>query len=103
MAEEHLGGSSAVVDWSRSRISNGESRVRLTRTELRLLAALVDQEGGPVSRSELAARLWPGASAIDEKETGLPVYICSLRKRLAGIGLKSALQTVRGVGYRLAV
>jgi len=29
--------------------------------------------------------------------------VCGLRKRLAAIGLASALQTVRGTGYRLVI
>jgi DNA-binding response OmpR family regulator len=101
-SEEHLGESGAVADWSRGRISKGENRVRLSRTELRLFAALVDRNGATATRSELAEELWPNRADRREKEHGLPVYICALRKRLARVGLGSALQTVRGAGYRLA-
>lgn len=103
VAEERLGDSAVVVDWSRGTIANGESRVRLTRMELRLLAALVERNGKSISRAQLAARLWPSASGTLEKENGLAVYVCGLRKRLSAIGLGSALQTVRGVGYKFSI
>ena len=103
VAEERLGDSGVVVDWSRGTIANGESRVRLARMELRLLAALVERKGKSISRTQLAARLWPTATGAPEKENGLAVYVCGLRKRLAAIGLASALQTVRRVGYRLDI
>lgn len=102
VAEERLG-SGVVVDWSRGTIAYGESRVRLTRMELRLLAALVERNGKPISRAQLAARLWPSANGTPEKDNGLAVYVCGLRKRLSAIGLGSALQTVRGVGYQLDI
>ena len=102
VSEEALGNSGAVVDWPRGRISNGESRVQLSRTELRLLAALVDRAGAPTTRAELVKQLWP-RSEDSEKAGGLPVYVCGLRKRLAVVGLGSALQTLRGVGYRLVL
>lgn len=103
VAEECLGASEVVVDWSRGTVANGESRVRLARMELRLLAALVERNGKPISKTQLAARLWPTAGGAVDKENGLAVYVCGLRKRLAAIGLASALQTVRGIGYRLLV
>lgn len=103
VAEERLGDTDTVVDWSRGTISNGASRVHLARMELRLLAALVERDGKPISRAQLAARLWPTANGVSEKENGLAVYVCGLRKRLAAIGLASALQTVRGTGYRLVI
>lgn len=103
VAEERLGDSQIVVDWSRGTVANGDGRVRLARMELRLLAALVERNGRPISRGQLASRLWPNANGAAEKENGLAVYVCGLRKRLSAIGLASALQTVRGVGYRLDV
>jgi DNA-binding winged helix-turn-helix (wHTH) protein len=71
---------------------------------LRLLAALFDGAGKPVSRKELIARVWPSDDMpATERENALAVYVCSLRKRLAAIGAASALVTVRGHGYRLTV
>jgi DNA-binding response OmpR family regulator len=100
-SEELSGGSGVTIDWRRGTISKGESRVRLAPSELRLLAALVEVPRRVVTRSQLAARLWPAGELERAKEDGLPVYICMLRRRLSAISLGDALQTVRGRGYRL--
>jgi len=55
-----------------------------------------------VPRATLISRAWPKRKPVAaERENALGVYIHSLRKRLAAIGLANALQTVRTVGYRL--
>jgi DNA-binding response OmpR family regulator len=102
--ECRLGAASATIDWSRSTVANGSHRVALSRTELRLLAALLEGDGQPVPRSTLIGRVWPSDDRTDvDRENTLGVYIWSLRKRLASIGAGNALQTVRGVGYRVAL
>ena len=103
-SEQCLPGSNVVVDWSRATIANDGNCVRLSRTELRLLSALLENNGQPVRRATLIERGWPRREVgSSESENVLAVYICALRKRLAAIGLPSALQTVRGIGYRIAL
>lgn len=100
-SEEHVSGD-VFVDWSRSTVCKGPNRVRLSRTELRLLEALLRANGATVPRLQLIERVWAGSALRrSERENALTVYICTLRKRLCGIGLTSALQTVRRTGYRL--
>jgi DNA-binding response OmpR family regulator len=102
-AEEHIKGS-LFIDWSRSTVSNETNRVRLSRTELRLLEALLRAGGATVTRSQLIERVWAGSALRkSERENALTVYICTLRKRLSGIGLSGTLHTVRRMGYRLAL
>jgi DNA-binding response OmpR family regulator len=102
--EQHVGASNVSVDWSRSTVTSGRSTITLSNTELRLLAALLEGNDAPVARLALISRIWPADSLpIHDRENALAVYVCSLRKRLTGIGLGSALQTVRGVGYRLSL
>ena len=102
-AEEHIKGS-LFVDWSRSTVSKDSNRVRLSRTELRLLEALLRAEGATVTRLELIERVWSGSRLRrSERENALSVYICMLRKRLGVVGLSGALHTVRRIGYRLVV
>jgi DNA-binding response OmpR family regulator len=103
-SEYKLGSARVTVDWSRSTVANGARRVSLSRTELRLLAALLGGEGEPMPRAALISRVWPEDELPDgDRENALAVYICSLRKRLTSIGAGNALQTVRGIGYRAAV
>ncbi len=102
-AEEHIKGT-LFIDWSSSTVSNETNRVRLSRTELRLLEALLRAAGSTVTRSQLIERVWAGTSLRkSERENALTVYICTLRKRLRGIGLGGVLHTVRRMGYRLAI
>lgn len=92
------------IDWARATVSNGRSCTTLSRTELRLLGGLLDGNGAPVSRADLIARAWPrDRMPVAERNNALAVYVCTLRKRLKGIGVTNALETVRGVGYRLAI
>lgn len=97
-----VGTGKVVVDWSRGTVTNVGSRVTLSRTELRLLSGLLEGHGTTVPRATLISRAWPKRKLpAAECENALGVYIHSLRKRLAAIGLRNALQTVRRVGYRL--
>jgi DNA-binding response OmpR family regulator len=96
-----VGSARVTVDWSRSTVANGARRVSLSRTELRLLSALLAGEGRPIARVSLISQVWPEDALPDaDRENALAVYMCSLRKRLTSIGAGDALQTVRGVGYR---
>ena len=55
-AEEHIK-DRLFVDWSRSTVSNESNRVRLSRTELRLLEALLRANGATVTRLQLIERV----------------------------------------------
>jgi DNA-binding response OmpR family regulator len=102
-AEEHIKGN-LFIDWSRSTVSNQSNRVRLSRTELRLLEALLRADGAAVKRLDLIERVWAGSKLRrSERENALSVYICTLRKRLGVVGLGGALHTVRRMGYRLVL
>lgn len=99
-----LGNGGIVLDWSRSTITRGAQRVSLTRMELRLLCALMEYAPGAASREQLASRLWPSHSDPAHKpDMALPVWICGLRRRLASLGLRDAIETVRHTGYRLSL
>lgn len=91
-----------TIDWVKSSISSGGNEVQLSRTELRLMEALVAAEGRFVTRDELIAHAWPNdGHSPGCRENALTVYVCGLRKRLAAIGLANVLETVRRAGYRL--
>jgi DNA-binding response OmpR family regulator len=70
--------------------------VRLTLTEFRLLASLVNAHGRILSRPQLMERaIGPGVMVT---ERTIDVHITALRKKLGSAG--SMIRTVRGVGYR---
>lgn len=71
--------------------------VKLTLTEFRLLAALLQASGKVLSRSTLMSRaMGPGVTVTDRT---IDVHMTSIRKRLGKH--QSLIRTVRGVGYRL--
>lgn len=75
----------------------GERTVELTRAEFELLATLARRPGAAVTRAALVD------AAIDADRDGaertLDVHVSRLRKKLGDAGM---IQTVWGVGYRLA-
>ena len=92
--------SGVKINWATGTVSRGRNRVGLSRTELKLLSALVGAEGQAVSRRALVSAAWPRDS-LSQRDSHLTVYMCLLRKRLATIGLGDAVRTERGVGYTL--
>ncbi|MYU24691.1 response regulator transcription factor [Streptomyces sp. SID8352] len=74
------------------------AEIRVTRKEFDLLAMLIEEPGTVVERGQIMSRVW------DENWYGstrtLDVHVGSLRSKL---GDARWIETVRGVGYRLAV
>lgn len=73
----------------------------LTHAEASLLDALVVANGRPVSRQDLYFQAF--GRSYREGEKVLETYISRLRRKLDGLeaGSGNALQTARGIGYRL--
>ena len=71
----------------------------LTPTEFRLLAALAAQPGAAVRRTALVAAGWPAGALVHDNT--LDAFIAKLRRKLRDIHATEAIETVRGVGYRL--
>ncbi len=85
------------IDRARREVFVGDERVELTRVEFNFLAALAERPGEAVTRRWLAER------ALDPERDGsertLDVHVSRLRRKLGG----SFIETVWGIGYRLAV
>lgn len=87
-----------VVDRTQHRVTVDGQPVELTAKEFDLLAVLAEEPGRAVPRQELFARVWDPVWIGTGKT--LDVHVASLRKKLGDAEL---IETVRGVGYRLAV
>ena len=70
--------------------------VALTSLEYRLLAYLMHRPGHVVSRTELTEHLY--AQDFDRDSNTIEVFIARLRRKLP----PDTIETVRGLGYRLA-
>lgn len=75
------------------------SSVELTPKEAALLEALMRANGRVLAKGDLAARVWgPYATGAGNR---LEVLVHALRDKIALTGAAAAIETVRGVGYRL--
>lgn len=74
--------------------------VELTRTEFDLLAALAEVPGRVLTRRQLSDTVWGDGWAADDHL--VDVHIAHLRRKLGDDVATGRVQTVRGVGYRLA-
>jgi DNA-binding response OmpR family regulator len=86
-----------VVDRDRREVTIDGTLVDLTAKEFDLLAVLAEEPGRVVPRQELYARVWDPVWVGTGKT--LDVHVASLRRKVGDPGL---VETVRGVGYRLA-
>lgn len=75
--------------------------LELTRVEFDLLAALASCQGQVYTRAELIDRVWGEGFRITDRT--IDSHIKSLRRKVAEAGGDAGwIETVRGVGYRLA-
>ena len=73
----------------------------LSRRECRLLCALLRHPRQTLGRSQLLLSVWGPDTEVEDGN--LDNYIFFLRKRLKSLNSRAAIQTVRGVGYRLTM
>jgi len=94
-----LSSGSLTVDVMARRAWCAEQELALRPKELDLLALLVAEAGNAVTRERIMSEVW------DENWFGstktLDQHVLWLRQKLAATGLRNAITTLRGVGYRL--
>lgn len=95
-----------VIDYGPLRLDPGAHQVfckgaplELGATEFKLLHYLLSQPGRVFSRQQLLDGVWGGHRFIEERT--VDVYVRRLRACL-GADAEDLVETVRGVGYRLA-
>jgi two-component system phosphate regulon response regulator PhoB len=87
------------IDQERHQVEVDGRTVTLTPTEFRLLVAIVAARGRVLSRDQLINQVL-GMDAVVTDRT-IDVHLAGLRKKLGDA--KRLIETVRGVGYRLAI
>jgi len=89
-----------TVDLKSHRLMFGETPIHLGPTEFRLLTFLMQHPDRAFDRAQLLDRVW-GRSVYVEERT-VDVHVLRLRRALKPFRLDTLVETVRGVGYRLA-
>jgi two-component system phosphate regulon response regulator PhoB len=87
-----------VLDHTRHEVLVKTEPVELTATEFRLLALLMERRGRVQGRDRLLNDVWGYESIIDTRT--VDTHVRRLREKLGP--LASYIETVRGVGYRIA-
>ncbi len=96
LASSVLSCGALALDTRSSRVTLDGQAVTLTSHEYKLLAYLMHRPGAVVSRTELTEHLY--TQDFERDSNTIEVFVARLRKKLPGV----SLETVRGLGYRLA-
>lgn len=87
-----------IVDLTAHKVLRNGAEVPLTLTEFKILVELLRQSGQVLTRDRLREKALGNLNVTDRT---IDVHMASLRKKLDTMG--DQIETVRGVGYRLAV
>ena len=83
------------LDPATREVRRGDARVALSPKEYALLETLMRRPGQALSRLQLLEHAWD--DSYENRSNVIDVYIGYLRQKIGG----DAIETVRGVGYRL--
>ncbi|MHB9860552.1 response regulator transcription factor [Streptomyces sp. YIM S03343] len=89
-----------VIDPARHTCVRGSTDVRLTAREFAILEYLARHAGEVVSKREILEHVWD--SAFEADLNLVEVHVSAVRRKIDTSFGRSALETVRGAGYRLA-
>lgn len=89
-----------TLDPAALRAEGPGGEIRLTRKELGLLELLMRHPGQVLSREQIVRKLW--GMDTDPESNAVDVHVKNLRRKLIEAGCDNAIETVRGLGYRLA-
>lgn len=89
------------LDPARRRVERAGAEIKLTPREFGLLEYLMHHRGDVVTKAEILDSVWD--SAFDGDDNVVEVYVRYLRLKIDVPFDRQSIQTVRGMGYRLAV
>jgi two-component system OmpR family response regulator len=98
-APSSVGSTGLVLDPTSHSVRFGAADVLLTPTEFRMLAAITSRPGEVVRRRSVVAAAWPDGALVSENT--VDSFVRRLRTKLESIDSPVAIETVRGVGFRL--
>lgn len=89
------------LDLNNHDLACGEKSVHLSGKEFEVMSILMGSNSRVVSKQDLLTRVW-GVDG-EASENSVEAYVSFLRKKLAHIGSKVQITTLRMLGYRLEV
>lgn len=88
-----------TLDLERAELRYGEKAVHLGYKEFAIMQRFMQHPQISISKEELIVSVW--GSDSDAGENNVEVYISFLRKKLAFLGSRVQIYTLRRIGYRL--
>lgn len=88
-----------VLDTTTYEVRRGQHLLGLTRSEFRLLEALMANPRRVLTKEVLLDRMWGTTTGI--APSTLPMLLSSLRRKIEDVDERRLIHTVRGVGYVL--
>jgi DNA-binding response OmpR family regulator len=89
-----------TVDPAARRCSRGDADIHLTSKEFAVLEYLARRAGEVVAKTEIVGHVWD--FAYDGDPNIVEVYVSALRRKIDAPFGRTAIETIRGAGYRLA-
>lgn len=96
---QKISANSLTVDLGSREVRISGKKVDLPNKEFQLLRILLEHRGGVAARSDLNEKIW-GINGR-QPSNNIDVHVRRLRQKLTGFGKN--IETVRGIGYRIAV
>ena len=88
-----------VLDPARRRVFRGDTEIDLSAREFDILALLLTRAGQCLTRYQILDEVWDGETDI--RSNVIDVYVANLRAKVDRPFGRHAIETLRGVGYRL--
>lgn len=88
------------VDPAAHACRRGDCNITLTAREFSILEFLIRRVGEVVTKSEILANVWD--FAYEGEPSVIEVHVSAIRKKIDAPFGRHAIETIRGVGYRLA-
>jgi DNA-binding response OmpR family regulator len=89
-----------ILDPAQRRVARGGTPIAVTPREFAMLEFLMRNQGMAMTKTAIIENVWDAHFAGDPNI--VEVYIGYLRKKIDHRFGRSAIETVRGAGYRLA-
>jgi len=89
-----------VIDGGRRTVARAGVAIELTAREFDLLVALAERAGRVVTRTSILDAVWDGED--DLRSNAIDVHVGKLRAKVDRPFGRDTIQTVRGIGFRLA-
>jgi DNA-binding response OmpR family regulator len=89
-----------AIDRERRTVTRGDVPIDVTAREFDLLALLAERAGRVVTRFQIFDEVWDGET--DLRSNAIDVHVANLRAKIDRPFGRESIQTVRGIGFRLA-